>query len=222
MASVGPPGWSEGTPGASARREAERRRANRERRVRERHPLLGGVILALQKAPQHERNWGAGGKSEERMAESLARKCGERVTWLYDRRIQRSRANIDMLAFAPSGVWVIDAKDYKGEVRIVRPRSGRPKLVIDGWNRSKLIDTLDWQVGLVREAVGALDPTVPVHGALCFGVRAELPLLRTLEVRGYLMGYPRPLARRLRAKGPLSTAYLERVRQRLAVEFPEA
>lgn len=64
MASVGPPGWSEGTPGASARREAERRRANRERRVRERHPLLGGVILALQKAPQHERNWGAGGKAK--------------------------------------------------------------------------------------------------------------------------------------------------------------
>lgn len=92
MTSQGPPGWSPGTPGASARREGERRRANRERRVRERHPLLGGFILALREAPVHERNWSTGGKAEAELAEALTRRCGKRVSWLYDRRIPRSRA----------------------------------------------------------------------------------------------------------------------------------
>src|SRR5690349_2538177 len=36
-----------GTPGASARREYERRQAKHESGVREKHPKLGGLILAL-------------------------------------------------------------------------------------------------------------------------------------------------------------------------------
>ena len=189
--------------------------------MRERHPVLGRVILALQKEPQHERAWHIGGEGEARVARSLAEKCGEEVAWLYDRRIPRSRANIDMLAFAPSGVWVIDAKSYAGKVRVANPVFGKAKLLIGGRDQSKLIDSLSRQVELVRNAVAAVDPTVPVHGALCFDRRTDLPLLRTLRFRGYPLAYPRWLARQLR-RGPLTTAYLERVRQRLAVEFPEA
>lgn len=222
MTSQGPPGWSPGTPGRSAQRQGERWRANRERRVRERHPVLGGLFLALQAPPVHERNWKAGGTAEAELAQALTKRCGERVDWLYDRRIPRRRANIDILAFAPSGVWVIDAKSYRGKVHIANPVRGKSKLVINGRDRSKLIDTLDWQVELVGAAVGALDPTVPVHGALCFDGRADLPLIRTLRLRGYPMDYPRRLAKRLCASGPLSRERLSRVRARLAAEFPEA
>lgn len=41
-----------GTPGASARREYERRQAKREARIREKHPQLGGLILAVTDEPQ--------------------------------------------------------------------------------------------------------------------------------------------------------------------------
>jgi len=42
-----PPELDRGTPGASAAREHERRRRNREARVRRRHPLIGGLLLAI-------------------------------------------------------------------------------------------------------------------------------------------------------------------------------
>jgi len=38
---------------------------------------------------------------------------------LHDRRIPGTRANIDHIAIAPSGLWAIDAKHYKGRVEHV-------------------------------------------------------------------------------------------------------
>ncbi len=54
---------------------------------------------------------------------------------LHDRRIPGSRANIDHIAIATSGVWVIDAKRYKGKVQVSRPLFGQPKLTIAGATR---------------------------------------------------------------------------------------
>jgi Nuclease-related domain len=42
---------------------------------------------------------------------------------LHDRRIPGSRANIDHIVVAPCGVFVIDAKNYKGRVE-KRDRGG--------------------------------------------------------------------------------------------------
>jgi hypothetical protein len=111
-----PSDFDPGTPGASARREGERRRANRERRVRERHPRLGLLRLAL----QEERAWENGAVGEEQVAASLARRCPE-VLVLHDRRLPGRRANIDHLAIAPSGAFVIDAKRYKGKIEVRKP-----------------------------------------------------------------------------------------------------
>jgi hypothetical protein len=49
-----------------------------------------------------------------------------------DRRIRRSRANIDHIAVASSGIWVIDAKRYNGKVEVRKPLLGTPKLIIAG------------------------------------------------------------------------------------------
>jgi hypothetical protein len=44
----------------------------------------------------------------------------ERVFVLHDRRIPRTRANIDHIAVTRSGaVWAIDAKNYRGKVQRV-------------------------------------------------------------------------------------------------------
>src|ERR1700709_487015 len=93
--------------GASARREGERRKANREARVHEHHPRLGGVILALRDAPQHERSWARGAGGEELVELALTKRCPD-VPVLHDRRIPGSRANIDHIGIAATGVWVID------------------------------------------------------------------------------------------------------------------
>ena len=111
---MGDPNDLNGKAGASARREHERRKTKREGGVRERHPRIGGVILALRGAPQHESRWAHGAGGEELVAQALAKRCPD-IAVLHDRRIPGSRANIDHIAVAPTGVWVIDTKRYKAK-----------------------------------------------------------------------------------------------------------
>ena len=61
---------------------------------------------------------------------------------LHDRRIPGSRANIDHLVISPAGVFVIDAKNYKGRVeRRVRGAwlSGEDCLYVGGRDKTKLV-----------------------------------------------------------------------------------
>lgn len=76
-----------------------------------------------------ERRWATGALGEERVAQALARRCPV-VPLLHDRRMPRSRANIDHLAFAPTGVYVIDAKHYRGKIEVVNRLLGVSKLKI--------------------------------------------------------------------------------------------
>ena len=111
-----------GTAGASARREYERRKDNRERRIRESHPKLGGLILALSEDPESTRAWERGALGEELVAQRLE-DLPNTFRVLHDRRIPGTRANIDHIVTGPSGVWVIDAKRYKNK---------RPALHVEG------------------------------------------------------------------------------------------
>lgn len=210
-----------GTAGASARREHERRKAMREQRVREEHPRLGGVLLALRDAPASERAWARGAAGERLLAESLARRLSPGVRVLHDRRIPRSRANIDHIAVAASGVWVIDAKRYRGRVAVTAPLVGRPALRIADRDKSKLADGLAKQVELVRATTAEIDPQAPVHGVLCF-VDGELPLLRTLTFKGFSLLHPKRLAKRINADGPLTAECIAAVVTALATRFPSA
>ena len=210
-----------GTAGASARRKHERRKANRERRVRERHPRIGGALLALQDEPGHQQVWARGAGGEEHVAKSLAKRLNEGIVVLHDRRIPGGRANIDHIAIAPSGVWVIDSKRYKGKVTVNSPLFGTAKLTIAGRDKSKLIDGLDKQVALVRAAMAAILPEAPVHGALCF-VDADLPMFGSLSFKGYPLLYPKGLAKRLNAAGPLTIDAVRLAAAELAVRLPRA
>jgi len=208
-----------GIPGASARREHARRRATRHARVRARHPRLGGLLLAVQGEPQHEQSWARGADGEERVARSLAKHLDAGVALLHDRGIPHSPANIDHIAVAPSGVWVIDSKHYTGKVAIRRPFFGRAKLTIAGRDQTKLIDGLAKQVARVEALLADIAPEVPVRGALCF-VDAELPLLGTLTFNGYPFLYPRALAKRVNARGPVSPERVRAIAAQLAELFP--
>jgi hypothetical protein len=75
-----------GAAGASGRREYERRRAAREARTRARHPHIGGLLLALQTTPEHERARASGAGGEEQLAAFLVRHCTEAIV-LHDRRM---------------------------------------------------------------------------------------------------------------------------------------
>lgn len=212
---------SGGRAGASARREHERRKASREKRIRGKHPLFGGLLLAVTDAPQHERAWARGAAGEERVAEVLERRCGDRVRLLHDRRMPGSRANVDHLAIAPSGLWVIDAKRYRGSVEVRRPLFGSRKLLVAGRDRTNLIGGLAKQVEAVAAVMRDCGGEVPVTGVLCF-VDADLPWLGTMRFDDFLLLTPARLAKRLNARGSLIESDVVSVAAALAQRFPAA
>jgi hypothetical protein len=224
--SVPPPGFvaqpDPGKAGSSASREHRRRMERREARVREAHPKLAPLLLALSSPPQHESAFERGAEGERTVAAGLGWRVAEgSVRLLHDRRMPRGRGNIDHLAVAPTGVYVIDAKAHKGKVRIVRPVFGSEKLLINGRDWTKLLDGLDRQVTAVHQVLGGDSIGIPVHGVLCF-TNADLPWLRTARMRGHLLMYGRALARKLNSDGPLTPVTIDALTRTLAAALPPA
>ena len=206
--------------GGSARREYERRKNAREERIRAHHPKLGGLILALSDEPQSTRVWERGAVGEELLAEWL-KDLPDTVRVLHDRRIPGSRANIDHIVVAPGGVWVIDAKQYKGAPALhidggfLRPRV--ESLRVGGRDKTKLVEGVRSQVARVTGAVADLD--VPVVGALCF-VQADWPLIGgSFTVNGIHVLWPRLLVKRITTADP-AVVDVDAVYARFGTAFP--
>lgn len=212
-----------GRPGASLEREHDRRRSNRERAVRDAHPHIGGMLLALRQAPQHEKAFRIGLEGEQVVAESLQRRTDENVVIiLHNRRMPQGRGDIDHLAVAPAGVFVIDTKAIRGSVRVDRPWFGQHRLLVNGRNKTELIDGLDRQVSVVRAVLDAAGCTeLPLHGIMCF-TEADLPRIGTERIRGYELRQRKSLAKRLNASGPLTVETVESTARLLADALPAA
>jgi hypothetical protein len=146
-------------PGASAASEGTRRHDARIARSRDRFGTLGAVAARLQ-SPQHEKAWTHGAKGEQKNATRLEKLLdGTGVILLHDRRLPGSRANIDHLAIGPGGITVIDSKNYDGKVRVERRGGVLSKrtthLMIDGRDRTKLVDGVKRQIDEVKKVIRA-------------------------------------------------------------------
>jgi hypothetical protein len=215
--------------GGSAQREFDRRVRRREAQVRSAHPKLGGLLLALHDEPTRTRVWAQGANGERAVAAKLDELGGEHVVALHDRSMlrpdgRRSRANIDHIAVAASGVWVIDAKTHRGTLEVRRsgglftPRV--EKLYIAGRDKTSLLDGLDRQVAAVASQLADVGATVPVRGALCF-VGTELPWFGE-SIRGVPLVGRRGLAKLLKQAGDLARDDRQALATYLASRFPSA
>lgn len=232
-----------GQAGGSAAREYERRLARevgrRERDIaqsKERiNDALGNGFLARiatflavdespYRVPQSTKAWSSGAVGEQRVGARLDALAEVGVITLHDRRIPGSRANIDHLVVTPWDVWVVDAKRYVDKrvtfdvVGSFFGIGGRKRLLVDGRDRTKLVDGIENQVAHV-EAV--LPIGVNVNGCLCF-VDSEWPLLAAdFAVRGIEVCWPRRLAKTLLRNSPPSID-AEAVAKHLASVFRPA
>jgi len=161
-------------------------------------------LLALSDNPSSTNVWAHSG--ERLVGRKIDELSGEHVTALHDRRIPGSRANIDHLAVAATGVWVVDAKSHKGALEVRRsgglfsPRVER--LYIGGRDKTALLTGLRHQLDLVRLALLQVDAPIPVHGALCF-VDTELPWIKE-SIDGVPLVTRRGLTKLLKREGPLT------------------
>ena len=217
-----------GVAGGSAQREYERRKDKRESRIREAHPRIGGLILALSDDPQSTKAWATGTQGEERLGRQLDAVLQAGVHVLHDRRIPTTNANIDHIVVCPSGVFVIDAKKYQGQRPSLRIDGGwtRPRtetLIIGSRSGTKLVDGVHKQVNLVRarlEASGLSD--VQVGGTLCF-VDADWPLFGgDFMIDEVSVLWPRKAASHIGRPGAIDAATAARIHHVLASSFAPA
>lgn len=214
-----------GRAGASAQAMFERRHGKREAEMRQAHPKLAGLILAVTDDPQSTRAWATGAEGERQFGAAMA-KLGDAVIALHDRRVPRSQANIDHVVVGPSGVFVVDAKRYKDALIAVRRSGGlfgppREQLIVGGRDKTKLVDAMAWQVDAVRTALAddAEFAEVPVTAALCF-VDGQFPLFGTLRVRDVEIKGLRGIAKLVTREGRLDIAARERLARLLANRLP--
>jgi hypothetical protein len=214
-----------GSAGESAHREYERRHAAKEAMVKAKlGSLMGAVALAVQGDEQSTLAWERGAVGEQQLAAVLAGVAGVRV--LNDRRVPGTRGNIDHLVIGPPGVFVVDAKNYHGTIRIrdrgtVFARADR--LYVGGRDRSKLAENMGWQVEAVKrvlESVSSDLPAVHVQPVLCF-IDGEWPLLTApTSYKGVRLEGTRSI-RDLVGRGQLlNPQQIERLTRSLSVAFP--
>ena len=209
--------------GGSAQTEYEKRarreRSKKEQRVtddvewredlRERRPVLGRIATALTPKPQigpesqPTQAWKIGAEGEQRVAEVLAEAVGIEV--LHDRLMPRSRsANIDHIVVGPSGVFIIDAKKYKGKIE-TRDVGGWLKtdvrLYVNSRDRTKLVDGVLRQVEAVRRVLDDSFPHIPIHGVLCFVGCDWGWIMRPKHVKEVTAIWPMALAEHVSVEG---------------------
>jgi hypothetical protein len=125
--------------------------------------VVGAVGWRLRFCASAEvRAWRKGARGEQRTARRLRRLVRRGYVVFHDLAMPGSRANIDHLLIGPTGVFVIDSKQY----------SGRIQQTLDGrvWHNHY---PMDEQLAAVRAEAGSVEailgaPVVPllcVHGA---------------------------------------------------------
>jgi hypothetical protein len=213
-----------GTAGRSARAEHDRRAAKREAEVKGRWgDRVGRWVLKLNAEPQSTRAWAIGAWGEEKLAEALVGVEGLQV--LHDRRVPGTPGNIDHIAIAPAGVFVVDAKAYEGLIEIRNYGwFWKPdwRLTVGRRDKSKLATGMTRQVEAVRTALEAagIDPMPPVTPVLCF-VDGRWPFFRPPdEYAGVRLESERSIRDLFTASEALEPPAIERVARALALALP--
>ena len=217
-----------GIPGASLAREYEQRHERRERRVRAKFPRIGRFLLAIVPEPDTTKAFKIGAEGEQKIAARLERRCPD-VLFLHNRRlgIGKHLGDIDHIAIAPSGVFIIDAKNYRdAKVRVVGPAlfgGGAAKLMIRGRNRTKLVESLKKQEAGVKFALDYRVDNVPVtvRAMFCF-LDADLPWIENQSIEGFAVRGGRRTAKILNVPGMLSPEQRNEIWTQLAGRLPSA
>jgi hypothetical protein len=216
-----------GAPGASAAAEGTRRADRKVDEVRRKYGDHAAEVAREMADRDAAATWGKGSEGESWLAGYIAREVGDHVIALHDRLIPGTRGNIDHIFVAPTGVWVVDAKAYKG--RLVRGEIGPlwrrdHELYIRGRNRTPLAEGVVRQVDAVNAAMRADESLrgTDLHAALCL-VESEWNLLDfPFQVGNVWVIYPGALKKRLRKSGPVSRETMERIARRLDLSLPPA
>jgi hypothetical protein len=171
------------------------------------------------------RSWVDRAEGDRRARARLLLVEGEGVIVLNDRRVPGSKESIKLIAVSSSGVYVIDAKNYKGLVHTKRPGSfgnlGEPELHVGRRNCSASVDHVAHQMDVVRATLDATawGAEVPVHGMLCL-TRAEWGFASALQISDVWIGWPKLLAGQVQTVGVMDSPTVREVSVMISEHLP--
>ena len=168
--------------------------------------------------------WAKGADGEERLGQRLSEHLSDIGHVLHDRKVPKTKGNLDHLVIAPSGIWIVDAKNYTGKVERRHAGglfTGEDRLYVNGRNQTKLVEGLGWQ----RDAVHAvLEPigfeAVPIHGVLCFTDSNWGFRLRAIRINGAVVTWAKDLISQIREPGPLEPQLIALLARELSAKLP--
>jgi hypothetical protein len=187
---------------------------------------LAEVAVILHDDSQRTRNWKVGSVGEEVVGgrlDLLAQELGFAV--LHDRRRPPTKANIDHLVVTPAGVFVVDAKNYEGQIEVRHPgwfSDDADQLFINGRNRTKIVDGVKKQVAQVESVLLNTEIQIPIFGILTFVVGPLHLFIVQEKISGIFLSTQRGIEKILRRPGPHSNAHIKATAKLLALKFPEA
>jgi Nuclease-related domain len=147
------------------------------------------------------------------------------VIVLSDRRVPGSKLSIDVIAVSPAGVFVIDAKHYKGLVYTKRLGPvwdlGPHQLHIGRRNRTSSIEDVTKKGEAVRDVLQSTPwgSEVPVKAVLCL-TRADWGYATGVEVDDVLVGWPKLIAGRMKEPVVMDSTTVQEVSEMIADRLP--
>jgi hypothetical protein len=156
-------------------------------------------------------NFASRGDLQSVVAEGLDAIDG--ITALHDRPIPGTRAGVDHIAIAPSGVYVISTQTHHGGV-VRRDR----RLFVDAQDRSDLIAAMKVPVDAVAAALGDLH--FPISRALCFVGGAWPEGSPPFILTGVWVGWASPLYALVAQPGRLQPREIESAIEMLDARLP--
>jgi Nuclease-related domain len=134
--------------------------------------LLGLAVAALVgwrlrfRPSEQARAWRRGAHGERRTARLLDRLTRDGFVVFHDLAVPRSPANVDHLVIGPSGVFVIDSKQWSGSVH-----QGADGLAWHNHYRlDRTLETVRWEARIIGHLLGTRTAAVVcVHGAHVHG-----------------------------------------------------
>jgi hypothetical protein len=186
--------------------------------VKQRFPRIGSLLLRVVSEPRSASAWAKGAEGERLVGERLDALVDDGVLALHDRRRPGTKANIDHIAVAPTGIYVVDTKNYRG--RIERRELGGlfradQRLYVAGRDRTALTEGVLAQTAAVRTALGQDHPEVPIWSMLCF-VSPDIGLFtRPFVVAGVSVTWPRAMQKQIGAPGPFDADTVQHVTELL-------
>jgi len=149
---------------------------------------------------------------------SLHNHVNERSVILTDRQVPGTKSNIDHIVVAPSGVWIIDSKVWKGKIeyKSATMMGTAKRLFVGGKDRTSAVEAIYNLVIPVAQTIG--DRSVPIKPALVFidGDWSDASAGRIITSKPYQhlsvwISWPKAIWRKINEPGPLDPDAIKQI-----------